>query len=99
MRSDTHRYLVAYDIPDDKRRSRVAKCLLSYGDRLQYSVFIVDAGKAKFIRMKDAVEALLNTAEDSVLLCDLGRLATVDDTIFTVIGRRRPLTDDTAIIV
>lgn len=99
MRNDTHRYLVAYDIPDDRRRTRVAKCLSSYGDRLQYSVFVVDAGKAKFIRMKDAIETLLDTGQDSVLFCDLGRLASVDDNSFTVIGRQRPITDGTTIIV
>ena len=32
-------YIVSYDIPDDKRRNRVAKTLLDYGSRVQYSVF------------------------------------------------------------
>mgnify|MGYP002748130839 FL=1 len=41
-RDDTRRTLIAYDIPDDKRRGRIAKLLLTYGDRIQYSVFIVD---------------------------------------------------------
>lgn len=32
-------YLISYDIPDDRRRVRVAKTLKDYGDRVQYSVF------------------------------------------------------------
>jgi CRISPR-associated protein Cas2 len=32
-------YLVSYDIEDDKRRNRVAKTLLDFGSRVQYSVF------------------------------------------------------------
>lgn len=32
-------YIAAYDITDDKARQRVAKVLLSYGTRLQKSVF------------------------------------------------------------
>lgn len=33
------RYIVSYDIPDDKRRNKVAKILLDFGVRVQYSVF------------------------------------------------------------
>jgi CRISPR-associated protein Cas2 len=32
-------YLVSYDIPDTKRRTRLAKTLKDFGDRVQYSVF------------------------------------------------------------
>ena len=32
-------YIVSYDIPDDKRRTKVAKTLLDFGSRVQYSVF------------------------------------------------------------
>lgn len=60
MRSDTHRYLIAYDIPDDRRRTRVAKKLLEYGDRIQYSVFVIDAGRAKTERVRSAVKSLLD---------------------------------------
>ena len=99
MRADAHRYLVAYDIPDDRRRTRVAKALLKYGDRVQYSVFIVDAGQAKIIRMTEEVRGLLDGSVDSVLLCDLGLLSSVDSGVFTTIGRERALTDETALIV
>lgn len=34
-------YLVSYDIPDDKRRTRVARLLEGYGQRVQFSVFEV----------------------------------------------------------
>jgi len=32
-------YIVAYDIPDDRRRTQVAKILEDFGDRVQFSVF------------------------------------------------------------
>ena len=34
-----HQYVVSYDISADKARNRVAKHLLRYGHRVQYSVF------------------------------------------------------------
>jgi CRISPR-associated protein Cas2 len=32
-------YIVSYDIPDDRKRDKVAKTLLDFGTRVQYSVF------------------------------------------------------------
>ncbi|KGY10360.1 CRISPR-associated endonuclease Cas2 [Vibrio sinaloensis] len=32
-------YLVCFDIENDKKRRRLSKLLLSYGERVQYSVF------------------------------------------------------------
>ena len=31
--------IVSYDIPDDKKRNKVADILLDFGTRIQYSVF------------------------------------------------------------
>jgi len=73
MTSDSaRRYLVAYDISDDGRRGRVAKALESYGDRIQYSVFLVDAKPAKLLRMKAAIRSRMDVNVDSILICDLG---------------------------
>ncbi len=33
------RWVIAYDIPDDRRRLRVANILQGFGDRVQHSVF------------------------------------------------------------
>ena len=32
-------HVVSYDIPDDRRRTAIAKTLLDYGSRVQYSTF------------------------------------------------------------
>lgn len=36
------RFLVCYDIADDRRRDRMAKALLDYGARIQESVFLAE---------------------------------------------------------
>ncbi len=36
------RCLIAYDVADDRKRTRLAKLLLDYGDRVQKSVFEAD---------------------------------------------------------
>ncbi len=34
-------YIIAYDLTDDRRRERLARTLLDYGERIQHSVFAV----------------------------------------------------------
>lgn len=98
MRDDVRRALVAYDVPSDRRRTRVAKKLLNYGDRIQYSVFVVDAAPAKIIRMRDDLDALIDPEEDSILICDVGLLSSVDDKRFSYVGLTRTITPDGPLI-
>lgn len=98
-RRDAHRYLVAYDITDDRRRERIAHVLSAYGDRIQYSVFIVDAAKATVLRMERELEDEVHHGEDSVLMCDLGMAQDCEAAAMTFIGRRRPLTDRGSFVV
>jgi len=59
--------VVAYDIPDDRRRTRIAKLLEDYGDRVQYSVFEMNLDReGRFAAMQHRLEQTLDPAEDSV---------------------------------
>ena len=72
-------YVVSYDIPDDNRRNAVAKTLLDFGSRVQYSVF-------ECIMDDDSHQELMNrlamivVEEDKIRVYDLcgkceGRIA------------------------
>lgn len=98
MRDAVRRTLVAYDVPSDRRRARIAKKLLTYGDRIQYSVFVVDASPATLLRMRGELEGLIDPDEDSILLCDVGLLRSVDETRFEYVGLTRTITPDGPLI-
>lgn len=89
---EPRRYLIAYDVPDDARRERLARTLSTYGDRVQYSVFVVDVRPARLVRLRAKLERLIGPDEDSVLLCDLGPLHRVGDGRFEFLGRQREIT-------
>jgi len=95
----TRRYLIAYDIPDDKRRTRLAKRLLSYGDRIQFSVFVADLKPAKLVRLRSMVHTTVEPNEDSVLICDLGPIGAIDAARFSFIGLDRPITPRDSLVV
>ncbi len=98
-RDAPRRYLVAYDVGDDRRRERVAKRLSSYGDRIQFSVFIVDARPAKIVRLTVALSRLIDVGIDSILFCDLGPLSSDPATRFEFLGQRRRVTSDGILVV
>lgn len=98
-RKDTRRVLIAYDISPDPRRLAVAKVLLRYGDRVQYSVFIVDGHPAQLQRLRFELEDTMDPAEDSILICDLGPLVQAVSERFEWLGRRRYITPNTSIVV
>ena len=98
-RRDERLLLAAYDIPDDPRRDRLAKALLSYGDRVQYSVFLIEAAPVKLARLRRELQALMHEKVDSVLLCDLGPAGSSLGSAIEFLGRERNLTTPQSFIV
>ncbi|TVS77668.1 CRISPR-associated endonuclease Cas2 [Mycobacterium helveticum] len=98
-RNDARRFLIAYDIPEDRRRDRLAKCLERHGDRVQYSVFVIDASPARLARLKNEVSTIIVPSEDSVLICDLGLVRSMDKERYAFIGRSRPIMNNGAIVI
>jgi CRISPR-associated protein Cas2 len=66
-------YLVTYDIADDQRRTKVAKILEDFGDRVQYSVFEMELERPEQLdEMRSRLEQVLDPQTDGVriyLLC------------------------------
>jgi CRISPR-associated protein Cas2 len=58
--------LISYDIPDNKRRTKIAKILEDYGDRVQYSVFECEISARHLKQLLKELGAGLNEAEDSL---------------------------------
>lgn len=64
--------VVAYDIPDDRRRTRLHQKLKNYGTPVQYSVFEFNLRPAQLRRMRQTVLELIEEEDDQVriyLLC------------------------------
>lgn len=73
------RYLIAYDIRDDRRLRRVCKLMEGYGTRLQYSVFLCDLSDREILLWEAEINQLMAIDVDSVVYVDIGttELATV----------------------
>lgn len=80
------KYVVAYDIADDRRREDVATLLSGYGPRVQLSVFECDLRtRREAAALQAKVRELIDPVEDQVRLYPLDERATRQ---VTVIGAR-----------
>lgn len=84
MAHDSQWWLVCYDVRDPKRLYRVAKHLLGYGNRMQYSVFRCWMSSRQMECLKWELTEILEPEDDVLMipLCArcLKRLATTHST-------------------
>ena len=62
------RFVVCYDVGDDRRRRRVAACLDGYGDRIQESVFELTIDRTLMESCFAEIAALIDRSEDHVAI-------------------------------
>jgi CRISPR-associated protein Cas2 len=91
------RYLVAYDIREDRRLRAIATCMEGYGTRVQYSVFVCDLSETEAVHMRSDIEDRMKASEDSVMVIDLGRAGETGRFVF--LGYHRRLPESGAVIV
>ncbi|MBN2896960.1 MAG: CRISPR-associated endonuclease Cas2 [Campylobacterales bacterium] len=61
------RFVVAYDIPNDRRRTKIGELLEAYGTRVQRSVFEISLeNKTHFETLKARLMLMMVEEEDSV---------------------------------
>lgn len=64
--------IISYDIGDDRRRNKIAKLLLNYGQRVQYSVFELFENREELEALFASLQELIIVEEDSLrmyILC------------------------------
>ena len=81
------RYIVTYDICEQKRLRQVFKVLKGYGEHLQFSVFRCDLSKMSLISLKVDLNAMIHSKEDQVLIIDVGPTEGRGEEVFESLGR------------
>src|SRR2546423_9281958 len=77
-------YVIAYDIPDDKRRTKVHKILLGYGKWKQYSLLECFLTRNQLVLLQSRLAEYLIAQEDSVRFYPL--CANCASKVETVVG-------------
>ncbi|MGD1875102.1 MAG: CRISPR-associated endonuclease Cas2 [Mastigocoleus sp.] len=85
--------VISYDIPEDKRRTKIHKILKSYGQWVQYSVFECQLTETQYAKLRSRLCKLIKPDMDSIhfyvlCACCFGKVERIggekprDDTIF-----------------
>jgi CRISPR-associated protein Cas2 len=59
-------YVVAYDIPDDRRRTKIHKTLSGFGQWTQFSLFECHLTDKQYLQLRQKLERHLKPDEDSL---------------------------------
>jgi len=58
--------VVSYDVPEDKRRTKIHKILKSYGQWMQYSVFECDLTEPQYAKLRSRLNKVIKPNADSI---------------------------------
>jgi len=81
------RYLVTYDVADDRRRDQVFSCCMQHGDHTQFSVFVAELGDKERVIFQATLEKLVHRSQDQVLIFDLGPARGQQGQIVAAVGK------------
>ena len=81
-------YMIAYDVSDDKRRSRVFDTLTDHGEHVQYSVFFCELSDQEWVRLRGVLADLIDAKSDQIIALDLGEVQNPLEGILECLGRR-----------
>ena len=93
--SQTMCYIIAYDIPSDRRRTKIHKVLSGFGTWTQYSLFECFLSKKELVLLKSKLAKHVKDTEDSIRFYPL--CAACLEKVETVGGQ--PPTEDVLFIV
>ncbi len=85
-------YVVSYDIPDDRRRTRVHSALTSFGTWVQYSVFECFLDRKQRIMLEARLLKEIHQREDTIRIYGLCGTCTGK---VQVLGQGEPPREDT----
>ena len=66
-------YVVAYDIPCDKRRKKISDLLEGYGQRVQYSVFECVLTTSQYNELYKRLQKKVKLSEDKMRFPDFSQ--------------------------
>jgi len=58
--------VISYDVPDDKRRTKIHKILKSYGQWMQYSVFECNLTATQYAKLRSRLSKVIKAEQDSI---------------------------------
>ncbi|MCY4259123.1 MAG: CRISPR-associated endonuclease Cas2 [Rhodobacteraceae bacterium] len=93
------RFIVCYDIADDKRRHRAVQILEAYGDRIQWSVFELPVTSKIMQKCLNSIMEVLDFTKDGLIIYPLCSRCNKSTQYFGVSLRDTRIGEETVFVV
>jgi CRISPR-associated protein Cas2 len=93
------RYLIAYDVSDDKRLQRIRTHLRGYGNSWQYSIFFCSLKPNVAVRLQSELEDIIDPAQDRVMFLKLGKSSHDFFKNLIWLGRDKPVVEEGFVVL
>ena len=93
------RYVISYDVTDNRRRNRIVKVLQAFGARIQKSVFELVAAPEVLGECLDRLRPLVKPDEDSVAVYPLCRRCSAGREYLVTAAERDAIGEEEVFIV
>jgi CRISPR-associated protein Cas2 len=80
-------YVACYDIANVRRLRQVYRVMRGFGEHIQLSVFRCELSPRERVELIAVLTEVINSAEDQVLLIDVGPSVGRGATVFEAVGR------------
>ena len=84
MSDSEYRYIICYDISNDKRRRRLVRCLHFFGERVQESVFEAVLNASLMNKMQSTIAGIIDPESDCVYIYPV---TGINDSLIKRIGK------------
>ena len=74
--------VVVYDISENKRRERLRKSLMRFGNAVQKSVFECDLTQRQIEKMERVIRAIMSPSEDNIRYYKICKNCAVETEVF-----------------
>ena len=92
-------YVVSYDISDPRRWRQVYKKMRGFGDHVQYSVFVCELSEMDMVLLRQALDEIINHADDQVMIVDVGPSQGRGSKCFETLGKAFTYPERHAVVV
>ncbi len=94
-----NRFIVTYDIREEKRLKKVFNLMRGFGDHIQYSVFICELSQREKVILISRLNELILRTEDSVIIVNIGLTKGNLKNRIETIGTHKTFLERAAIVV
>ncbi|MEM4058645.1 MAG: CRISPR-associated endonuclease Cas2 [Thermoplasmata archaeon] len=94
-----NRYIVTYDISDEKRLRKIFNIMRGFGNPIQYSVFICELSEKEKAILESLLIEIIHAKEDRIMIINIGLLDSNPEKRIEFLGLVKNISEQRLIVI